>query len=239
MRTTRALTDRLWAPAATVLALLAATPAWAQRSFEIYESRSKGGMPVFTAGPTNAGARMVFRYSAAEPIVGISPVRAQAIAQGWGAPRGASITQSAKAMSNPSLEAMVVTAAQAGRRHGVDIALVLAVIEVESRFNPSAKSSAGAIGPMQLIPATARRYGVNPWSPADNIDGGTRYLRDLLKMFRGDVSLALAAYNAGEGNVIKAGYRIPAFAETRLYVPSVLQRAQSWGAWLNQRSARR
>lgn len=106
--------------------------------------------------------------------------------------------------------------------YGVDPALGLAVIKVESSFNPSAISPKGAVGLMQLMPATATRYGVaDPFDIESNLRGGLRYLRDLMDAF-GDVELALAAYNAGEGAVIRHGYRIPPFAETRAYVPKVL-----------------
>jgi soluble lytic murein transglycosylase-like protein len=105
------------------------------------------------------------------------------------------------------------------RRHGVDPLLVRAVIRVESNFDPKAVSPRGAAGLMQLMPETAMRYGVeNRFDPAQNIDGGVRYLRDLMAMFDGNLSLALAAYNAGEGAVIKYGRRIPPYPETQQYV---------------------
>jgi|SRR5688572_28349642 len=111
----------------------------------------------------------------------------------------------------------------ASRAYGVDKNLVHAVITAESAYNPVALSKAGAIGLMQLMPDTARRYGVkNIYDPAENIHGGVRYLRDLLVMFNGNVELAVAAYNAGENAVIKYGNRIPPYAETVHYVPKVL-----------------
>lgn len=107
--------------------------------------------------------------------------------------------------------------------YGVDQALLHAVITVESGYIPSAVSRKGASGLMQLMPETARRYGVeNSLDPVQNLHGGTKYLRDLLKLFNGDVSLALAAYNAGENAVLKHGRRIPPFRETISYVPRVL-----------------
>jgi soluble lytic murein transglycosylase-like protein len=112
---------------------------------------------------------------------------------------------------------------RASLAHGVDKALVHAVISAESGYNPYAISRAGAIGIMQLMPDTAKRYSVkNVMDPAENINGGVRYLRDLLMIFKGNVSLAVAAYNAGENAVIRAGNRIPQFAETQVYVPRVL-----------------
>jgi soluble lytic murein transglycosylase-like protein len=108
------------------------------------------------------------------------------------------------------------------RRHGLDPLLVHAVIRAESNFDARAVSPKGAAGLMQLMPETAQRYGVdNRFDPAQNIDGGVRYLRDLIAMFNGDLSLALAAYNAGEGAVIKYGRRIPPYPESQLYVVRV------------------
>ena len=108
------------------------------------------------------------------------------------------------------------------RRHGMDPLLVRAVIRVESNFDPKAVSPKGAAGLMQLMPETAMRYGVdNRFDPAQNVDGGVRYLRDLMAMFDGNLSLALAAYNAGEGAVVKYGRRIPPYPETQQYVVGV------------------
>jgi Soluble lytic murein transglycosylase and related regulatory proteins (some contain LysM/invasin domains) len=109
------------------------------------------------------------------------------------------------------------------REEQVDAALLHAVISVESGYNARALSPKGAVGLMQLMPDTARRYAVSDiWDPTQNLRGGARYLRDLLAMFNDNLSLALAAYNAGEKAVIRAGHRIPPFAETRNYVPRVL-----------------
>jgi soluble lytic murein transglycosylase-like protein len=111
----------------------------------------------------------------------------------------------------------------AARETRVDPALIHAVISVESGYDPSARSSAGAVGLMQLMPATARRYGVaDRLDPAQNIRGGARYLRDLQAQFGGNLQLVLAAYNAGEEAVIRYGRRIPPYRETAAYVPKVL-----------------
>jgi soluble lytic murein transglycosylase-like protein len=112
----------------------------------------------------------------------------------------------------------------AARAHDVPEALLRALIEVESGFNPRAVSPKGAVGLTQLMPRTARALGVaDPRDPGANIHGGARYLKDLLARHGNDVALALAAYNAGEAAVQRAG-GIPAFAETRAYVPRVLVR---------------
>ena len=106
----------------------------------------------------------------------------------------------------------------------VDAALIRAVISVESGYNPRSRSAAGAVGLMQLMPETARRYGVKDrLDPAQNIHGGARYLRDLTLLFDGDLKLVLAAYNAGEEAVMKYGKRIPPYRETAAYVPKVLR----------------
>jgi soluble lytic murein transglycosylase-like protein len=109
------------------------------------------------------------------------------------------------------------------KEHGLDAALLHAVITVESGYNAHARSPKGAAGLMQLMPDTAERYAVkNIWDPRENLRGGARYLRDLIAMFNADLSLALAAYNAGEAAVVQAGNRVPPYPETRSYVPRVL-----------------
>lgn len=101
--------------------------------------------------------------------------------------------------------------------------LIHAVILVESNYNPRARSSKGAQGLMQLMPATARRFGsADSWDPRQNILAGSKYLRWLMDYFGEDMELTVAAYNAGEGAVMQAGRRIPRFAETEKYVPKVL-----------------
>lgn len=106
----------------------------------------------------------------------------------------------------------------------IDPALIRAVISAESGYNPDAVSRKGAVGLMQLMPETARRYNVtDSRDPAQNIHGGARYLSDLLQMFDNDPRLAVAAYNAGEQAVIKYGNRIPPYRETMDYVPKVLR----------------
>ena len=113
--------------------------------------------------------------------------------------------------------------AQAADRHGIDAELLRAVIAVESAFDANAVSRTGAGGLMQLMPGTARRYGVaDVFDPADNVRAGAQYLTDLMKLFDNDLQLTLAAYNAGEAAVIRHGRRIPPYRETLAYVPRVI-----------------
>lgn len=112
---------------------------------------------------------------------------------------------------------------KSAQRNYLDSELIHAVIQVESAFKEKAQSPKGAQGLMQLMPATAMRLGVkNTYDPIQNIEGGAKYLRELLTLFNNDVSLALAAYNAGESAVIKYGNRIPPYKETQAYVVKVL-----------------
>jgi len=108
---------------------------------------------------------------------------------------------------------------ESGKRNSVDPLLLYSIMHQESSFKPRAMSNKGARGLMQLIPSTASRFGVtNIWDPKQNIEGGARYMRFLLNLFNGDVRLALAGYNAGEGAVMKYGYQVPPYSETREYV---------------------
>ena len=112
---------------------------------------------------------------------------------------------------------------EASATYQIPPALIHAVILVESNYNPRAYSPKGAQGLMQLMPATAKRFGnINSWDPRQNILTGSKYLRWLLDYFGDDLELTIAAYNAGEGAVMQAGRKIPKFSETEKYVPRVL-----------------
>lgn len=134
--------------------------------------------------------------------------------------------------SSPNFKSVREILQSASSDHNIDYELLQALIATESGFNATAVSPKGAIGLMQLMPDTARRYGVDTdrhgplerklTDPRINIRAGVRYLRDLLNMFPGELELALAAYNAGEGAVLRAGNRIPNFKETQNYVKSVM-----------------
>src|SRR5262249_2688667 len=110
-------------------------------------------------------------------------------------------------------------------RNGIDPALMVEVMRQESGFNAHAHSYKGACGLMQLMPGTAARFGVTKiFDPAQNIEAGAKYLRFLLDKFDGDVQLALAGYNAGEGAVVDAAYRVPRYRETQAYVHNISSR---------------
>ncbi len=131
-------------------------------------------------------------------------------------------------LENPALEGKpfqehVIGAAKDTQ---LDPALIHAVITAESNYNPNAVSEKGAVGLMQLMPDTARRYGVKGKEikqPEKNIKAGAQYLADLIRMFDGDLKLALAGYNAGENVVLRYGRKVPPYAETQAYVPRVLR----------------
>ena len=133
----------------------------------------------------------------------------------------------------PSYKSVQHLLREASTKHGIDYALLQALIATESGFDSRAVSPKGAVGLMQLIPPTAERYGVKAGKnasiemkltdPVVNIRAGASYLSDLIKMFPGQIELALAAYNAGEGAVQRAGNKIPNYPETKNYVKTVMQ----------------
>lgn len=123
---------------------------------------------------------------------------------------------------NSNYDEIIVTAS---RKNQLDPLLIYATMHTESTFKPRAMSPKGASGLMQLMPGTAARFGVtNIWDPRQNVEAGAKYMRFLLDMFNQDVRLALAGYNAGEGAVMRFGYRIPPFNETQEYVRRITAR---------------
>jgi soluble lytic murein transglycosylase-like protein len=161
---------------------------------------------------------------ALERVMGLNsaPLPAAATRGGLSAAGASASGETSRDKTHARVEGFRSLIEQAAQRHHLDSALLAAVVHVESGGNPKAVSSAGAQGLTQLIPATAQRFGVqDPFDPVQSLNGAAKYLKGLLGQFGGDVSKALAAYNAGEGNVKKYG-GIPPFAETQAYVPAVL-----------------
>ncbi|WP_238530094.1 transglycosylase SLT domain-containing protein [Alicycliphilus denitrificans] len=156
---------------------------------------------------------------------------------GSATPAGQSKSGNTQAAKLPGYAAAQPLLEEAARAQALEPALVIAVAAAESGFNADAVSRKGALGLMQVMPATAERYGVAGRSGTDgrhavmepklNVQVGSRYLADLLRMFDGDKELALAAYNAGEGAVVKHGRRIPPYPETRQYVDKVMRLYQT------------
>ena len=173
-------------------------------SANIYSFRDENGVTHFSNLPhLDKRYKLVYRI----------PVSGQYRPNAW----------SANGPSAVDISRLVPIINDMARAHGVDAKLIHAVIRAESGYNANALSPKGAVGLMQLIPATAQRYGVqDSYDPAQNLAGGVRYLRDLLTMFNGNLELAIAGYNAGENAVVRAGNRIPPYPETMAYVPKVM-----------------
>ncbi|MEO5677178.1 MAG: lytic transglycosylase domain-containing protein [Usitatibacter sp.] len=192
----------MWSFGVALVFAAVAQPAMA----DIFMFKDDKGVVHFTNIPTGDKRFRMVRKEAGTP-----PLTAAAGLPQVSMPREETIRMFAPIIENAS------------RAHGVDAALVHAVISAESGYNPGAVSRAGARGLMQLMPDTARRFGVqNIMDPSENIQGGVRYLRVLMQLFNGNMELAVAAYNAGENAVIRHGHQIPPYAETVHYVPKVL-----------------
>jgi len=171
---------------------------------EIYRSVQPNGVVLYTNVSPAAASRLIFRET---------PPAAAAQQTRGGAEWRRTVQNAVLANSIQA----------AGHHAGVDPARILAVILAESGYDPAARSGKGAVGLMQLMPETAKRYGVSDrLDPAQNIRGGSLYLGDLMRMFGNYVRIAVAAYNAGEGAVLKYGKRIPPYPETVAYVPRVM-----------------
>lgn len=203
---------------------------------DVYKFVGRNGQVIYTDSPRNRGYKLVIKSPEPEikPVtislgagrrLGPAPPEPLFSRPMSGNPPGATMPAQFSKSTPVDVRRMqfanVIEAA--AYRHGLEPALLHAVIRAESSYNPGAVSNKGAMGLMQLMPGTAARYGVrNPYDPQENIFGGAKYLRDLMGMFRSDVRLAVAAYNAGEHNVMKYGYQVPPFQETRDYVTKVL-----------------
>jgi soluble lytic murein transglycosylase-like protein len=173
-------------------------PAWAQ----VYTGLSNGSV-VLSSNPDEDADTLLIE---AEKVVVLEPAAA---------------TPTAVANAVPASYWPFVQ--EASLTYQLPTELIHAVILVESNYNPRARSAKGAQGLMQLMPATAKRFGAaNSWDPRQNILTGSKYLRWLMDYFGDDMELTIAAYNAGEGAVMQAGRKIPRFAETEKYVPKVL-----------------
>lgn len=176
---------------------------------------------LLTAVPIASRADALYSYEDEQGVVHFSDsprgnVRYRKV---WSAPAPVTQRRTPRAIDGTAFGHHIDHAAS---QTGLDPALIRAVIQVESNFDPSARSPKGALGLMQLMPETAARYGVkNPLDPADNLLGGARYLKDLLRQFDDNLELALAAYNAGPGAVMRYQQRIPPYPETQAYVPKV------------------
>lgn len=168
------------------------------------------------ATTTDASGRRFFVN--AEPPVKLTPTKPRTTIYMPGELSFMGENRPAVSIDRDGVEKLVREAAE---RHQVDPALVRAVIETESNWNPSAISRKGALGLMQLIPTTAQRFGANDvFSPKQNVEAGVSYLKTLLERYNGNLDLALAAYNAGEGAVDRA-HGVPSYRETRNYVQRV------------------
>lgn len=206
----------------TIVALLcgSAGAVWA----DVYKYVDDAGNVYFTDAPLKGDKYRLEWRREAKKLVDDNQARLARIvrsAPATGSARSSARASGSLAQRRAQYDGLVRANAQ---RYGLNAELLHAVIRAESAYNPNAVSPAGAQGLMQLMPGTAARYGVSDsFDPRENIRGGAAYLRDLLKMFDGDLDLALAGYNAGEGAVIKYGRRIPPFAETQTYVRRVRQ----------------
>jgi soluble lytic murein transglycosylase-like protein len=194
-----------------------------QARADVFEMSSDGQWRQISESPYDPSAIPISEGGAEEGK--LPPVRLAAVTTvGQPAESGPAV-----AVSNRSVTGQYAPLINAAaKQYGISPALVEAVMWQESRYNHRAVSSAGAIGLMQLMPGTARNLGVNPHDPWQNVFGGAAYLRTQLDRFNNNVPLALAAYNAGPGAVIKYG-GIPPYAETRNYVSVIMRRLMSQG----------
>lgn len=211
-----------------VLLALAAPPC----SADIYGYVDEHGAH-FADAPLDSRYKLYARTRPAEPVEapqleGKPPEKPDAAALTLPRSPGETETSAAPTRAQKRYAAMIVRVA---REQKVEPALLHAVVMAESAYNPRARSPRGATGLMQLMPATGKRYGAKDLlNPLENLRAGARYLRALLELFDNNLKLALAAYNAGEGAVMRSGNAIPPYPETRKYVPRVLEYYESYRA---------
>lgn len=193
-----------------------------QLEADIYKYLSPEGTHLFTNWPVEKpGYQLLWQKTSIEPNMVVSSISMGNRKVIINDPSNTTTKLSSRAKANRELYAGFIE--KAATKVKLHPELLHAVILAESSYNPNAISKAGAQGLMQLIPATAQRYGVtDSFDPQQNIQGGAHYLRDLLVMFNFDLKLALAGYNAGENAVIRYGYQIPPYAETQNYVKKVM-----------------
>jgi soluble lytic murein transglycosylase-like protein len=198
-----------------VALLLAGVASAAPASAQIYTWRDANGNLVLSNVRTESGAPAATKTYAVPRAETVRATRYVAADRGW------------------QYDGLI---SEHSRLNGVRSDLVRAVMQVESAFNPNAISPKGAMGLMQLMPATMRQYGVrNAFNPAENVRGGVAYLRDLLERYSNNEELALAAYNAGPGAVDRHGQAVPPYRETKAYVAKIDKMVGTGGKRVEQR----
>ncbi|WP_169392140.1 MULTISPECIES: lytic transglycosylase domain-containing protein [Psychrobacter] len=208
---------RRYLPSALMSGMILATAATSSQAANINFYKNRSGQTLITNSDNPQGSFSDFNRKVKTTYYKDSIAQKATFTSNY----NPTYTPSTSSGSRSTYDSYIV--ASAGR-HGVDPALLKAMMHTESAFNPNARSPVGAQGLMQLMPATARRFSVsNPWNPAENIEGSAKYLAWLLRKFNNKVEFAVAGYNAGEGNVMKYG-GIPPFKETRNYVQRVMSR---------------
>jgi hypothetical protein len=200
------------------LACLAGTAPRASGA-DIYRCVGGDGVAHFSNAPTSDCFQRIIR---------VEPERTSLLGGSAGSRRAAPVLGGAGLSGAVARHEGLI--AEMAARYSLGPALIKAVIQAESNFDPRAVSHRGAQGLMQLMPATVSRYRVaDPFDPRANVDAGTRLLKSLLGVYDGDLSLALAAYNAGEEAVERYGRRVPPYPETRAYVEAVLHHLRTYG----------
>jgi soluble lytic murein transglycosylase-like protein len=212
----------------TTLALAAALAAAAPACADVYSFVDDDGTVRFSNQPDDPRYKLFLREPAEYKLRDTNEFRNLRnpgdfrLRAPWGRKTDPDPLDNPALVGKPFQEHVIVAA----KDTQLDPALIHAVITAESNYNPNAVSHKGAAGLMQLMPDTARRYGLKPKEikhPDKNILAGSQYLADLIRMFDGDLALALAGYNAGENVVVRYGRKVPPYAETRAYVPRVLR----------------